>query len=105
MRAMVITAITAASLACAANWNAAGAASPAGSAAQVGTQQVAPAHTKTTSKARSKSRRSKVERPQTNWLNPQPEPPSPAGNKPVHGGNWLNPQPEPPRPDTTKKLH
>lgn len=36
------------------------------------------------------------------WLNPQPEPPSPAKG----GKTWLNPQPEPPRPDTqTKSPH
>lgn len=101
MRGMFITAIAVASLACSATWSAAGAASSDGNSVRAGTQQIAPTHTKTTSK----TKKSKVERPQTNWLNPQPEPPSPAGNKPVQGGNWLNPQPEPPRPDTAKKPH
>lgn len=49
------------------------------------------------------TKRKKIEQPQTNWLNPQPEPPM-SGTKPVQGGTWLNPQPEPPRPATTKKL-
>jgi|GEM_PF-3977871 hypothetical protein len=104
IRGTFVAAIAIASLACAGTWNVASAASSDGSAAssvQTGAQQSAATHTK----AKRKTRRSKIERPQTNWLNPQPEPPSPVTQKPIQGGNWLNPQPEPPRPVTTKKLH
>ncbi len=99
----ILIAVAVASLICASTWNvasAAGSRAAAGNTVQAGTKSGA-THTKTTKK----SKRSKVERPQTNWLNPQPEPPLPASKTPVQGGNWLNPQPEPPRPDTTKKVH
>ncbi len=104
MRGMLMAAAALAGLACAGTSTALSAAS---SAATAGNVVQAGAHqTVTTHKTTRKIKRSKVGHPQTNWLNPQPEPPSPAGGtKPVQGGNWLNPQPEPPRPDTTKKLH
>jgi hypothetical protein len=89
---MLVTAIAIVGLACAATWNVACAASVAGKAAQADTQQAAT----TPSKTKKKTKRSKIERAPTNWLNPQPEPPLPAGN-------WS--KPEPPRPDASKKLH
>ncbi|MCG2632825.1 hypothetical protein L6654_40260 [Bradyrhizobium sp. WYCCWR 13023] len=104
MRGTFIAAIAVASLSCAATWNASSAASSvaaAGHSVQAGAEQTVTTHANT----KKKTRRTTVERQPINWLNPQPEPPRPAGNKPIQGGNWLNPQPEPPRPDTAKKLH
>ena len=91
MHRMFITAVAVLSLACAATWNVASAANSAGKSVQAGAQQTAAAPTKT----KKKTKRSKIERSPTNWLNPQPEPPLPAGNS----------KPEPPRPDASKKLH
>ena len=84
MRGKFVTAAALAGLVCVATWSVASAASPVGStgsSAETAKQQAA---TPTQTKTKGKTKRSKIERPHTNWLNPQPEPP---------------------RPDTTKKMH
>lgn len=100
-RKLAPAALTFASFACVATLNLADAANSTGavSARSSASQPVRFAE----AVAAKKTKRKKIEQPQTNWLNPQPEPPM-SGKKPVPGGNWLNPQPEPPRPVTTKKL-
>jgi hypothetical protein len=101
-RKLVPAALAIASLACVATLNLADAANSPGeadiSARSSASQPVRLAENVATKK----TKRKKIEQPQTNWLNPQPEPPM-SGKKPIQGGNWLNPQPEPPRPVTTKK--